>query len=114
MASTLWSNLRARLTKPLIGLGAVGVSTVLAACYGPPPHYADGKAPDQSIEDYCEMILQNGCKDQKGNFPRACDDYCYDKRIQKCKNDSVVVADCCPAMSDDDIAKLCERHKADK
>ena len=112
MAFIRWSNLRARLTKPLIGLGAVGVSTVLAACYGPPPHYADGKSPDQSIEEYCETILQNGCKDENGKMPRACSDYCYDRRRMKCSDDSIVIADCCPAMSEEAITKLCENTKA--
>ncbi|GEM_PF-3277923 len=107
MASTLWSNLKARLAKPLIGLGTVGVSATLAACYGPPPHYADGKAPDQNTEEYCELILQQGCKDENGQLPPACDSYCMTLRIKKCTDNEVTVPDCCPPIAEDRIEKLC-------
>ena len=113
MAHKLLSNLLERFTKPLIGLGAVSVSATLAACYGPPPHYADGKTPDQSIEEYCELILQNGCKDEKGFFPEACGLQCRNLRLKNCEDPSVAVPECCPDMSENErIQKGCPKEKA--
>ena len=52
-----FSNLSKRLWKPLAGFGAVGVSAVLSACYGPPPNY-----PQDDPETYCRDILCRECR----------------------------------------------------
>ena len=64
----LFENLKKKFTRPLIGLGLIGVSTTLAACYGPPP-----KQESETInEDYCEAILVQACKDDTVNIPENC------------------------------------------
>lgn len=94
MASQIWSTLKKRFAKPLIGLGAVSVSTTLAACYGPPPDYMNEQ---QNNEEFCAKVLENGCKDETGNFPYQCSNYCNFLRDKKAKGDnSVVIPDCCP------------------
>ncbi len=92
MMSNLWSSLKGRITKPLLGLGAVSVSTVLAACYGPPPEYLEF----QKTEEFCEQILQNGCKDENGSLPLQCGEYCNYLKDKKARGNDIVVPECCP------------------
>jgi len=77
---TLLNSLKKKLTKPLIGLGLIGVSATLAACYGPPPK----QEPESMNEDFCEAILLNACKD-----------------------DTIIVPDNC-AVSPEDMKQLCD------
>ena len=92
MVSKLWSGLKGRLAKPLLGLGAVSVSTVLAACYGPPQGYLDL----QKTEEFCEQILKNGCKDENGSFPLQCQELCNHLKDKKAKGTDVDIPECCP------------------
>ncbi|MBO4350086.1 MAG: hypothetical protein J6A01_03945 [Proteobacteria bacterium] len=92
MSSKLWSTLKNKLTKPLIGLGAVSVSTTLAACYGPPQGYIDNM---KQSEEFCGKILANGCKDETGNFPYQCKEYCDYLKNQKDLGKEVEIPECC-------------------
>ena len=91
MASKLWSNLKKKLTKPLIGLGAVSVSTTLAACYGPPQGYMD-----PSNEEFCAKVLANHCQDETGSIPYQCSNYCNYLKNQKDLGKEVEIPECCP------------------
>ena len=92
MFGAVWSGLKRRLTKPLIGLGAVSVSTVMAACYGPDP----GERYHPGENEYCEELLQGTCKDETGSMPYECVDYCNYLRDQKINNDDIEIPECCP------------------
>ena len=83
------STLKAKLTKPLIGLGAISVSTVLAACYGPDSGF-------MGPEEYCEEILQSCVQEEIDNLSAQCRDYCDDLRQRKANGENYEVPACCP------------------
>jgi len=57
-----------RYSKPLLGLSLAGVSTTLAACYGPPPQS------EAATYDYCEAFLVQACTDETIEMPANCQD----------------------------------------
>ena len=85
----LWSTFKAKMTMPLIGLGAVSVSTVLAACYGPDPGFV-------GPQEYCEDILQSCVKEDIDNLSVECRNYCNDLRQRKANGEDYEVPACCP------------------
>ena len=66
----LWDRLR----KPLIGLGAIGISTTLAACYGPPPNYVENGANGGRDGEYCEQLLRTCVEGD--TVPQTCESDC--------------------------------------
>ena len=65
---SLLKQLKDRFSKPLFGLGLVGVSTTLAACYGPPPQT------EVATREYCEAFLIQSCTDENLEMPAECKD----------------------------------------
>ena len=69
MSNKLFENLKRRFSKPLIGLGVVGISSTLAACYGPPPHNA---SEEEAAREFCEALLIRSCTDENVDIPPHC------------------------------------------
>ena len=59
-------SLKKKWSKPIIGLGVVGFSSTLAACYGP--------APKEPVSmDFCETMLIQAClNDDNSILPTEC------------------------------------------
>ena len=83
------STLKTKMSKPLLGLGAISVSTVLAACYGPDSGF-------MGPEEYCEEILQSCVKEDIDNLSVQCREYCNDLRERKANGENYEVPACCP------------------
>ena len=65
----LLKGLANRLAVPAAALGAIGVSTTLACCYGPPPDYP---VEDYETVDACETMLRE-CAKAHGLWSDECD-----------------------------------------
>ena len=91
MTKELWANLKKRLTIPLFGLGAVSVSTVLAACYGPDPGEDNFR-----YTEYCEQILQSECKSDTDTMTAECQDCCTHLKEQQVYYNDIEIPEICP------------------
>ena len=76
--------LKSKLFKPLVGLSNAGISTTLAACYGPPPEDVNREA---ARRDFCEPFLLQACTDDSVELPEACP-IAPEEQAQRCASNN--------------------------